>query len=449
MQKNKLSNYLLPCAALFAIFQVLNIFYFIDRYSVDVPFWDQWNFYSAFFQQHSLWEIFTWQHGPHRQGLGFFLIWAINELTGWNQRAQCFMIGGVMVLAAITFLWLKSRVFGKVCWYDLIPVLMILSMRQWEIYANAPNVSHAALPLLLILLLCVSWTIGHYIVRYALIAGINVFVTFTGFGMFIGIITPLLLGIECWHTLKNHNKKQLLAILCTIGFSLITIALFYNNYLMQPAADCFRFPDPKWYLYPVFMAIEYTSIVLPGHAGSFSGIVIGSFALLMILAMLGVAGFQLIISGDRRKSNVIVILLLAFSLIFSLSAAVGRLCVGFSAATASRYLPLLTTAPIGVYIFLMNFPRWTERTVVMAILLCLVTITIVPLWAKDMATELRRGKSVWVAAYTSTENVARADSIARFKIHPDPAQINLDRKLEWLRVHHYSLFRNKTNNGND
>lgn len=85
----------------------------------------------------------------------------------------------------------------------------------------------------------------------------------------------------------------------------------------------------------------------------------------------------------------------------------------------------------------------------MAILLCLVTITIVPLWAKDMATELRRGKSVWVAAYTSTENVARADSIARFKIHPDPAQINLDRKLEWLRVHHYSLFRNKTNNGND
>jgi len=416
---------------------------------VDVPFWDQWDLYSAFFQQHSLWEIFTWQNGPHRQGLGSFLIWTINELTGWNQRAQCFTIGGVMVLAAITFLWLKLRLFGKLCWYDLVPVLMILSMKQWEIYANTPNVSHAALPLLLILLLCVSWTVGDYVVRYVLIAGINFFVTFTGFGMFIGIITPVLLGIECWHTSRNHNEKQLFAILCTICFSLISIALFYHHYLTQPAVDWLSFPDQKWYLYPAFMAIEYASIILPRDAVSFHGVVIGLLAILVLLALFGVAGFRLIILGDRGKGDIVVVLLLAFSLIFSASAAVGRLGLGLEVATSSRYVPLLTTAAIGAYIFLMNFPRWTERTVVMLVLLCLVTITAVPLWQKKAATGFRRGKSAWVAAYTSTKDVARADSIAGFKIYPDPAQTNLDRKLEWLRIHHYSLFRNKTNNDNN
>ena len=86
-------------AIVLVVFQVAQLFYAIDRYAVDVPFWDQWDFYDAFFKPHGLWEIFSWQHWPHRQGAGFFLIWATNELTGWDQRAQAFMIGAVIVLS--------------------------------------------------------------------------------------------------------------------------------------------------------------------------------------------------------------------------------------------------------------------------------------------------------------------------------------------------------------
>ena len=49
------------------------LFALIARYSVDVLFGDQWDYLSAFFgHDPSLSELFFWQHGPHREGIGLF-----------------------------------------------------------------------------------------------------------------------------------------------------------------------------------------------------------------------------------------------------------------------------------------------------------------------------------------------------------------------------------------
>ena len=34
--------------------------YYINNYSVNILFWDQWDFYDAFFESHNLWEVFRW-----------------------------------------------------------------------------------------------------------------------------------------------------------------------------------------------------------------------------------------------------------------------------------------------------------------------------------------------------------------------------------------------------
>ncbi|MBN2036251.1 MAG: hypothetical protein JW768_05875 [Chitinispirillaceae bacterium] len=158
-QDINLSRVLTVAAIMLVTFQTWWLFFFINRYAVNVLFYDHWDLYNAFFTPHSPWEIFTWQHGPHRQGLGSFLILAINEWTGWDQKIHSIAIGIAMVLAAGAFLLLKWRLFRILQWYDSIPVLMILSTKQWEIFAGTPNISHGALPLLLLLLYCIAWTI--------------------------------------------------------------------------------------------------------------------------------------------------------------------------------------------------------------------------------------------------------------------------------------------------
>ena len=63
-----------PPAAFVSAFAVLLTFRFfsvISRYSVNLLFGDQWDFLSSFFDHDPTFiELFFWQHGPHREGVG-------------------------------------------------------------------------------------------------------------------------------------------------------------------------------------------------------------------------------------------------------------------------------------------------------------------------------------------------------------------------------------------
>ena len=63
----------LPHFLVLGAYLLLGVRFFglISRNAVNVLFWDPWDFDDAtLFQQHSVWEMFRWQHGWHRQGLG-------------------------------------------------------------------------------------------------------------------------------------------------------------------------------------------------------------------------------------------------------------------------------------------------------------------------------------------------------------------------------------------
>src|ERR671925_2294797 len=60
----------LVVAVAFAFFAA-RMFRLISKYAVNIFFSDQWDFNDAtLFQKHTIWQMFAWQHGPHRQGLG-------------------------------------------------------------------------------------------------------------------------------------------------------------------------------------------------------------------------------------------------------------------------------------------------------------------------------------------------------------------------------------------
>src|SRR5215469_3138774 len=108
-------------------------FSLISHYAVNVFFMDQWDFNEVtLFEKHSLWEMFRWQHGPHRQGLGAIVAHLIEPLFHWNTRTESFVMGGVVVLAAVCALWLKWRLFGCLILFDVCIPLIVLSPLQYE-----------------------------------------------------------------------------------------------------------------------------------------------------------------------------------------------------------------------------------------------------------------------------------------------------------------------------
>lgn len=48
----------------------VRLFALVDRHAVNILFWDQWDFFGPLFRDHNLWDIFSWQSGPHRMGIG-------------------------------------------------------------------------------------------------------------------------------------------------------------------------------------------------------------------------------------------------------------------------------------------------------------------------------------------------------------------------------------------
>ncbi len=206
---NSRKQLLLNSSAIALLFFVLiRWFSLINEYSINILFWDQWDFLEALFTDKGLWELFSWQHGPHRQGVGFFLTKIVADFSGWNTRVESFMIGAVVCLAALTGVFLKLRLVGNITVLDVIIPLLYFSPLQFGLFASTPNVSHGAMPLLLITLFCLCWTIKNITLRYVLCAVINFMTIYTGFGIFIGCIVPLLFLSEIILAVRQVDTRR-------------------------------------------------------------------------------------------------------------------------------------------------------------------------------------------------------------------------------------------------
>lgn len=123
----KQSFWILSLVFLATIALAARLLTLISRYAANVFFMDQWDFNDAtLFQPHSLWEMFRWQHGPHRQGLGAVISFLIEPHFHWNSRCESFLAGAMVILAALCALWLKQRLFGALTVFDVcIPVIFL------------------------------------------------------------------------------------------------------------------------------------------------------------------------------------------------------------------------------------------------------------------------------------------------------------------------------------
>lgn len=238
---NQCFQIFLLCAASF--FLLARLLLFTWKHAVNILFWDQWDFYTPLFQRDSLWQIFRWQHGPHRQGIGFVLDSILAGFTHWNSRSEAFFIVGVMAVAMLLALYLKKQLFGGFQFTDVIIPFLFLTRAQYEMLVGPSNPSHGAFPVLLTALICFAWIQSNPIRRYSLVLLINFLLVYTGFGILMGLITPALLTFDCYQSIRSGRPGSWILPGIALVIATLSLSSFYVGYQFNAAVDCFQPPN--------------------------------------------------------------------------------------------------------------------------------------------------------------------------------------------------------------
>jgi hypothetical protein len=443
LKSNKIA---VAAVALAFILYSARMFLLISRYAVNIFFSDQWDFNDAtLFQHHSLWQIFTWQHGPHRQGLGGLFEKLIDPMFLWNSRTESFFVGGVIVTAAISALYLKRRLFGELSVTDVVIPAILFIPAQWETLFVTANFAHGPFPLLLLLLYCLSWTLRKRALRYPLVLILNFVTIYTGFGLFLGVLTPALLALDYWSG-PPANRLPRANFATTLVVALLSLGSFFLGYRFYPAMDCFSFQPFRPKVYAAFVDLMFASpFSIKGTHGIY--LIVGGMLLVAVLIALAIAVLRLLrrqtgeMAASGSAGQLVILAVTAYSLLFCLNTAYGRQCGGLLLALSSRYVIYVEPAMLGLYFQFLNVQQQYVRKSLLFGFLLAVVVASSRADRREME-HFRSIKQTWRTCYLQTEDIQQCDKAAGYPIHgTTPVEPgHLQEKLRYLRQTRQNLY---------
>jgi len=426
--------------ALAAVVLGARFFWIIRKYSVNIFFMDQWDYLTPFFQQKATFaNLFFLEHGPHREGVGLLADKFLYPLTHWNARVDSFVIGSIAFASMLVALRLRYLLYGALSYSDIAIPAICLTMQQYEMVLFTPNPSHSHFPLLMTLLYCLALIAPNRLLRYAGILLLNFLLIYTGFGIFMGVITLCIFFLESY-----WSGRRMIGIPFAYPFTALLIASaslgsFFFHYVWQSAAACFELPHNHWLRYPQFMALMFSAFVIPGAMTVTSGKkIIGWVILLSVIIVLRHHILRLL-NSPNSPNHLIGAVLLSFSLLFAANTAVGRCCLGPAVALSSRYMPLLIPAFLAIYFYLLSKSWDDKRKLIVAAWVILILPAAVSIPRNSIRPYIN-GKRQWANCYVRTGDLQYCDKSTNFVIFPDPERTHLQQKLDYLRQNHLNLF---------
>ncbi len=426
-----------PLIAVLAVEAVLalRLFLTIHQETVNIFFWDQWDFNNPIlFHPQPLWRAFLYQHGPERQGLGALVGLLVGHFSHWSTRADAFSIAIVVVVACLCALWLKKRLFGSLVYTDVVIPMLFFTRVQWETYLGTTNPAHGTLPLLLIVLYSLAWTIERDIVKYPLIVIFNFFAIYTGFALFLGFVTPLILALDAYQSGRSARRTAWWPIAACF-LSIVSIASFFVHYVWNPDCLAFIHSHPGAYL-------AFVSMMLSGFLaarGFYLSTATGAVALAVFIAVAAGQVRRFFAPADKRNMNAIILALIGFSLAFASGTAVGRICMASEGPQNSRYMIYLVPGFLAIYFYLLmgqgELGKWPIAT-----LLLLALLASFPTGVAHKGT-MQKPRLDWKNCYLRLESIERCDEITHFSIYPRPeTTTHLQEKLLDLKQRHLNLY---------
>jgi hypothetical protein len=429
-------------ACLVTLGAAARFFFLTDRYAVNLLFTDQWGFYKPLFYGYDAWHSFTLQYGPHRMGVGMFVTEAVAFATGWNTRAEAFVVGFIFCLAAVAALCLKWRLFGSLTAWDSIIPLIVLSISQVSANVVVAFPSYSAVPVLLLMLYALGLTCRGAGLRYGAVSVLNFTLVFTGWGFFAGLLTPPLLAYLLLRHAAARERAAKRWAGVALAASLLSLALFFFDYRFQPAVDCFHFPHYPPGDYFLFVAHMFSYSVGVGCTYPRVAEAIGTLLILVFLFALAVELRRLARARAYEPEQIVVVFFIGFSLVFALNAAVGRVCLGICAAVTDRYTALLVPAWLGLYFVAAGLGSRSRRN--SAWLLIFTLCFLVPQlkesnYERDMG-RYAEAKKEWVACYLEKEDAALCDEGAGKSIYAAGRAGELKERLDYLKRRRLNFF---------
>jgi hypothetical protein len=416
------------------------LFRLTAQYSVNIFFWDQWDFNDAtLFEHHSFWQIFRFQHGPHRQGLGGILAALVEPWFRWNSRTEAFLATAIVVVAGLAMLYLKYRLFGSLSWTDVAIPMIVFTPAQWESVWTTVNFAHGVLPLLLIVLYCLAWTWRNERAKYALITALNFVTLYTGFGFFLGLLTPVLLFAK-YREDRNRTLGTRLYLVSCIVVSAASLASFFIGYRNDNASGCdslFSEPPLAYFQFLSLMFATPFGIRSTGLAATLIGALV-----LAGVAAIAAASWKRVLGGssEPRTPHVVLAVLSAYSILFCTAATLGRTCTGLIDAHSSRYGSYRQLAVLSLFFWALTVrrPVWRKGWTYLLPVLLIPSLFLTPHDAEGI-NDLYEVKSGWRACYLGGHLADICDE-QNGPIYPDPARTHLQRKLDFLRATRQNLF---------
>jgi hypothetical protein len=142
-----------------------------------------------------------------------------------------------------------------------------------------------------------------------------------------------------------------------------------------------------------------------------------------------------------EPTHLVTVLLISFSLLFAMNAAVGRVCLGEYAAHATRYLALLSPGWLGLYFAAASLKnrRLRAGAGIMMLALCFLSPQSKNNHYEGSLRYYSDIKRKWVACYLRTGDAAMSDAEAGRSIYGPPSTMVQDR-LDYLQQRHLSFF---------
>lgn len=416
----------------------------IQEKAVNVLFWDQWDFYRPLFQGAGLWELFTHQHGPHRQGLGNWVIAGTSALSRWDSAVDSWVILGALVLATLGMIALRRLLTGHCGPSDILYPVLILNTIQYHIFIATPNIAHGALPLLLTVTFAWTWQIPGDRLRESLQAVLLFLAMFTGFAFILVLVAPALWAVYFLRTWDGRPRRGWIL----LGGIITSILAFLPGYRWGetaglPTSIDNPTPGQVYHFYTNLLA-RFSGY----HPFDAAGLrVIGTLVLISSIAAVAFVLWRSRPRGDSPRAcgpDLAVLTLLATGLATAASITYGRIEGGLLPSLASRYVPLVMPVLIGIVLAgQLLLPRRTGAAI-LAVFLAFCVWRAAPLypWQERDMGMLYTWKSTWKSAYLQTGSITTANQMAGRPIYPNPDRVQLEDKLRFLKENRLNLFKN-------
>jgi hypothetical protein len=421
------------------------LFWLINRFAINLFTWDQWGFNDAtLFEEHSLWRIFRWQYGPHRLGLAGVLAKLLEPFGHWNTRYEAFGIGVLLFLSAVLALWLKKRTIGNLGWEDAIIPLIFLTPSQYEILIAGEPPASFAVPLLLLIIYGLCWTIKSSKLKYLGVLFTNCLLIYTGYGIFIGPITIVLILLE-WFKDRNAHLTYAASVAIAVG----SFLSFFLGYRRLPAMGCTIGAKGQLLNHFWFMAVMFANFLgMKASQTAMLPVLIGAVMVVVsLIAFLFFCRRILVAANDQAGVRVLPLAFLGYSLLFSLTAAAGRACLGLGIAHSSRYITPLIIGFFGLSLGALSMQKRLWKWTHIMVLFVIAMFGSARVHPQDYLamTEYSTAKQAWRHCYLTTHDLRGCTNSTGFYVIPrlNPSfmdETHLQQKLDFLERNHLNLY---------